>query len=103
MNFSNPSSIQKFNEYLSDSLSEKEKVAFEEKLRQNKKLATSFEKHKQILEGMTSARRAYFQLYRDMEGEQPFSTSNQKSAPWYVWILVAFVLGMATWAIFELF
>lgn len=103
MNLSHSSPTQKFNDYLSDSLSEKEKNAFEEKLKQDKELADSFEKHKQILEGMTNARRAYFQLYRDIEGEQPFSKSNQKIAPWYVWVLIVFVLGIAAYAVFELF
>lgn len=103
MNFSNSSPTQKFNDYLSDSLSEKEKIVFEEKLEKDKELAESFEKHKQILEGMTNARRAYFQLYRDIEGEQPFSKSSQRIAPWYVWVLIFLVLGMALWAVFELF
>lgn len=103
MNLSNSSPTQKFNDYLSNSLSEKEKNAFEEKLEKDKELADSFEKHKQILEGMTSARRAYFQLYRDIEGEQPFSKTNQKIAPWYVWFLIIIVLGIAVWAMFELF
>ncbi len=103
MHLSNPSLTQKFNDYLSDSLSEKEKMAFEEKLENDKELADSFNKHKQILEGMTSARRAYFQLYRDIEGEQPYSKSNQRIAPWYVWILIFLVLGITAWAVFELF
>ena len=103
MNLSNPSSTQKFNDYLSDSLSEKDKIAFEEKLEKDKELAESFEKHKQILEGMTNARRAYFQLYRDIEGEQPYSKPNQRIAPWYVWIGIALVLGIAVYAVFELF
>jgi hypothetical protein len=101
MNSSNHSPTQKFNDYLTNSLSEKEKIAFEEKLEKDKELAASFEKHKQILEGMTGARRAYFQLYRDIEGEQPFSKSNQRIAPWYVWLLIVFVLGIAAWAVFE--
>ncbi|WP_338759455.1 hypothetical protein WAF17_11735 [Bernardetia sp. ABR2-2B] len=102
MNLSS-SSTQKFNDYLSDSLSEKEKKAFEEKLEKEKELADSFEKHKQILEGMTGARRAYFQLYRDIEGEQPYSKPNQRIAPWYVWLLIILVLGIAAWAVFEFF
>lgn len=101
MNFSNPFPTQKFNDYLTDSLSEKEKIAFEEKLKKDKELADSFNKHQQILEGMTSARRAYFQLYRDIEGEQPFSKPNQRIAPWYVWLLIILVLGIAAWAVFE--
>lgn len=102
MNISHASSTQTFNDYLSESLSEKEKKDFEEKLKHNKELADSFEKHKQILEGMKSARRAYFQLYRDIEGEQPFSEPNQKIAPWYVWVLILIVLGIATWLVLEL-
>lgn len=102
MNFSNLSSTQQFNDYLSDSLSEKEKTKFEETLKKDEELAASFEKHKQILEGMTCARRAYFQLYRDIEGEQPYSESNRKTAPWYVWGIVAIVLGLAAWGVFEL-
>ena len=102
MNFSNPSSTQKFNDYLSDSLSEKEKLAFEEKLQKDQELADSFDKHKQILEGMNGARRAYFQLYRDIEGEQPYSETHRKIAPWYVWLLVIIVLGLAIWGVFEL-
>ncbi|AFM04685.1 hypothetical protein Fleli_2312 [Bernardetia litoralis DSM 6794] len=103
MNSSNHSPTQKFNDYLSDSLSEKEKIAFEEKLEHDKELAESFEKHKQILQGMTGARRAYFQLYRDIEGEQPFSEPNQRIAPWYVWVGIILVLGMAAWTVFEFF
>ncbi|WP_291725200.1 hypothetical protein [Bernardetia sp.] len=103
MNFTSHSSTEKFNDYLSDSLSEKEKVSFETKLEQDKELAQAFEKHKQILEGMKGARRAYFQLYRDIEGEQPYSTTNQKIALWYVWVVVFIVLGLAAWGIFELF
>ncbi len=103
MNSSNHSPTQKFNDYLSDSLSEKEKIAFEEKLVNDKELADSLEKHKQILEGMKGARRAYFQLYRDIEGEQPFSKINQKTAPWYVWIPIILILAVAIWAIFLLF
>ena len=52
---------------------------------------------------MTNARRAYFQLYRDIEGEQPFSKPNQKFAPWYVWIGIVLVLAIAIWAIFLFF
>ena len=103
MNSSNPSPTQKFNDYLSDSLSEREKIDFEEKLQNDKELADSFEKHKQILDGMKGARRAYFQLYRDIEGEQPFSKPNQKIAPWYVWIFIAIILSVAIWAIFLIF
>jgi len=103
MSLSNHSPTQKFNDYLSDSLSEKEKTIFEEKLKKDKQLADSFEKHKQILEGMRGARRTYFQLYRDIEGEQPFSKPNQRIAPWYVWIPIILILAMAGWAIFELF
>ncbi len=102
MNLSNPSS-QEFNAYLSDQLLEKEKKDFEQRLKEDKEFANSFKQHQQILEGMTNARRAYFQLYRDIEGEQPFSKSNQKTAPWYLWILIVLILGMAVWAIFELF
>ncbi len=42
MNTSN--STQKFNDYLNDSLSEKQKLAFEEKLKKDKELSDSFRK-----------------------------------------------------------